>query len=92
MEVKNFPECLLGDDRGALLNDQPMLLIDNAFWTEFERNGFYQCVHRDACGSEQCLGLNTAYIETFGWEAEHLHPLPPEAPAGGNASKCEAVS
>jgi MoaA/NifB/PqqE/SkfB family radical SAM enzyme len=76
VEVKNFPECLLGEDRGALMNAQPLLFIDPAFWPEFERNGFYQCVYRDSCGSEQCLGLNSAYIETFGWEEDHLHPLP----------------
>jgi MoaA/NifB/PqqE/SkfB family radical SAM enzyme len=79
IEVKNFPECLLGADRGALVNAQPLLFIDPAFWPEFERNGFYQCVHREVCGSEQCLGLNSAYVETFGWEAEHLQPLPKPA-------------
>ncbi|WP_344761334.1 radical SAM protein [Actimicrobium antarcticum] len=76
VEVKNFPECLLGSDRGALYNDQPELYIDDAFWTEFMRNGFYQCVHRAKCGSTQCLGLNTAYVKKFGWHAEVLAPLP----------------
>jgi pyruvate-formate lyase-activating enzyme len=78
VEVKNFPHCLLagagvGD---ALVNDQPLLLIDPAFWREFERNGFNQCVHRAACGSEACLGLNTAYARRFGWEADSLTPMP----------------
>jgi MoaA/NifB/PqqE/SkfB family radical SAM enzyme len=77
VEVKNFPHCLLvgagiGD---ALVNDQPVLLIDPAFWDEFARNGFHQCVHRDRCGSRQCLGLNTAYIRRYGWERERLSPL-----------------
>lgn len=76
VEVKNFPQCLLGDDADALVNDQPMLYIDPAFWTEFARNGFYQCVHRDRCGSKQCLGLNAAYVEKYGWEGDLLHPLP----------------
>ncbi len=76
IEVKNFPECLLGSDRAALYNDQPELYIDDAFWTEFMRNGFYQCVHRDQCSSKQCLGLNTAYVKKFGWHKEELSPLP----------------
>jgi MoaA/NifB/PqqE/SkfB family radical SAM enzyme len=76
VEVKNFPECLLGDDRDALENSQPKLLIDPAFWQEFRRNGFEQCVHRSVCGSRQCLGLNTAYVRKFGWQAEVLTPLP----------------
>jgi hypothetical protein len=95
VEVKNFPECLLGSDRGALVNAQPLLFIDANFWPEFERNGFYQCVHREACGSEQCLGLNSAYVDTFGEEAAHLHPLP-KAPefdnSGGEIGKLEATS
>lgn len=76
VEVKNFPQCLLGDDGDALVNDQPMLYIDPAFWREFARNGFYQCVHREQCGSKQCLGLNAAYVEKYGWEEDLLHPLP----------------
>lgn len=77
VEVKNFPHCLLAKAGfgEALVNDQPMLLIDQQFWTEFERNGFHQCVHRSACGSEVCLGLNTAYVNRFGWEADVLQPL-----------------
>lgn len=76
VEVKNFPECLLGEDAEALLNDQPKLLIDPDFWPEFMRNGFEQCVHRHTCGSSKCLGLNTAYIAKYGWQAESLKPLP----------------
>lgn len=75
VEVKNFPECLLGDMRAALHNDQPELHIDDSFWDEFARNGFYQCAHRDRCASGQCLGLNTAYIRKFGWHEDILHPL-----------------
>ena len=75
VEVKNFPECLLGELGDALVNGQPELHIDPDFWREFERNGFYQCVHRDACTSRECLGLNTAYIAKFGTEAELLKPL-----------------
>lgn len=76
VEVKNFPECLLGDDRDVLYNDQPKLFIDPAFWTEFMRNGFYQCVYQDSCGASQCLGLNSAYLEKFGDLAEALLPFP----------------
>jgi MoaA/NifB/PqqE/SkfB family radical SAM enzyme len=76
VEVKNFPECLLGDDRDALDNSQPRLLIDPAFWQEFRRNGFGQCVHRSGCASHQCLGLNTAYVRKYGWQADILVPFP----------------
>jgi len=80
VEVKNFPECLLGDDADALENDQPKLIIDPEFWPEFMRNGFHQCVHRSYCGARRCLGLNTAYVKKFGWLADVLVPLPGEAP------------
>lgn len=75
LEVKNFPECLLGEDRDVLYNDQPTLFIDPAFWTEFQRNGFYQCIYRDKCAATQCLGLNSAYIEKFGQHADSLRPF-----------------
>lgn len=74
-EVKNFPECLLGDDRDALCNDQPKLVIDPDFWPEFMKNGFHQCVHRSYCASRRCLGLNTAYVGKYGWHADVLVPL-----------------
>jgi MoaA/NifB/PqqE/SkfB family radical SAM enzyme len=76
VEVKNVPECLLGDHADALVNDQPQLMIDPRFWDEFGRNGFNQCVYRGSCGSRQCLGLNTAYVKKFGWEADRVSPLP----------------
>jgi MoaA/NifB/PqqE/SkfB family radical SAM enzyme len=75
VEVKNFPECLLGESRNALYNDQPELFIDDAFWIEFMRNGFHQCVHRKKCSSVQCLGLNTAYVKKFGWHEKELIPI-----------------
>jgi len=75
VELKNFPECLLGDDAEALDNDQPRLVIDPEFWPEFMRNGFHQCVHRSYCKSRRCLGLNSAYIDKFGWEADILSPI-----------------
>lgn len=78
VEVKNFPECLLGEDGGALENDQPKLIIDPEFWPEFMRNGFHQCVHRSYCGARRCLGLNTAYVRRYGWHADVLVPLPKE--------------
>ena len=75
VEVKNFPECLLGDDGDALDNGQPELIIDPEFWPEFMRNGFHQCVHRSYCSSKRCLGLNTAYVHKFGWHANVLVPI-----------------
>lgn len=75
VEVKNFPECLLGDLGAALYNDQPKLHIDPTFWTEFMRNGFYECVYRDRCASRQCLGLNRAYTSKFGNHADLLKPF-----------------
>ena len=75
VEVKNFPECLLGEDGDALDNGQPELIIDPEFWPEFMRNGFHQCVHRSYCASKRCLGLNTAYIHKFGWHADVLVPI-----------------
>ncbi|MCI4677301.1 radical SAM protein [Rhodoblastus acidophilus] len=77
-EVKNFPQCLLGDLGDALDNGQPKLVIDPEFWVQFMRNGFHQCAHRDECGARRCLGLNTAYVNRFGWQADLLAPLPRE--------------
>lgn len=84
VEVKNFPQCLLGDDAAALVNTQPQLFIDPAFWSEFTRNGFYQCVYRDRCTSTECLGLSTAYIEKFGYDEGILHPIAPSAAAASS--------
>jgi len=89
VEVKNFPECLLREDRAALDNSQPKLLIDPAFWHEFRRNGFNQCVHRSACGYRHCLGLNSAYIRKFGWHADEFVPF---APVDRAAVEAEAAS
>ncbi|HEY1749494.1 MAG TPA: radical SAM protein [Xanthobacteraceae bacterium] len=75
VEVKNFPQCLLGEDATALMNTQPQLFIDPAFWPEFMRNGFYQCVYRDRCASTECLGLSTAYIAKYGYDEKILQPL-----------------
>jgi MoaA/NifB/PqqE/SkfB family radical SAM enzyme len=87
VEVKNFPECLLGDERDALENGQPKLVIDPAFWPEFMRNGFHQCVHRRYCGARQCLGLNTAYVRKFGWHADELVPFPRETVAADSPQR-----
>jgi MoaA/NifB/PqqE/SkfB family radical SAM enzyme len=75
VEVKNFPECLLGAEGSALMNTQPELLVDPAFWPEFMRNGFYQCVYRDRCASTECLGLSTAYISKYGYDEQILRPI-----------------
>lgn len=75
VEVKNFPECLLGEDTDLLLNDQPQLYIDSDFWIEFEKNGFHQCAYREVCASKKCLGLNSAYIKRHGWHRDELRPI-----------------
>ncbi len=75
IEVKNFPECLLGGDRDVLYNDQPTLFIDPGFWGEFMRNGFDQCIFRSECSSKQCLGLNSAYRGRYGDHADLLKPF-----------------
>lgn len=75
VEVKNFPQCLLAEDGAALMNTQPQLFIDPAFWPEFMRNGFYQCVYRDRCASKECLGLSTAYITKYGYDENILSPI-----------------
>jgi len=80
VELKNFPECLLGEEADALDNNQPYLFIDPSFWPEFQRNGFGRCAHRAACGSRRCLGLNAAYLAKFGWQADRFSPLPPCPP------------
>lgn len=85
IELKNFPQCLLADDADVLENEQPKLVIDPAFWPEFMRNGFNQCVHREICGAENCLGLNTAYIEKFGWHEDVLVPFPLDEVGVGQA-------
>lgn len=76
LEVKNFPECLLGKDREILNNDQPETLVDPKFWPEFWRSGWNQCAHREQCGSVKCMGLTKAYIEKFGWHTNELSPYP----------------
>ena len=77
VEVKNFPECMLGELGDALVNAQPTLIIDPDFWTEFDRNGFYQCPHQAICASTECLGLTTAYKAKFGDEVDILKPIIP---------------
>ena len=73
--VKHYPHCLLGEYADALDNSQPKLFIDPAFWQQFSRNGFDQCVHRESCSSRDCLGLTSAYIEKFGTHSEELVPF-----------------
>lgn len=82
VEIKNFPECMLGEDSSLLVNDQPQLYIDPAFWEEFARNGFYQCPYRENCASTQCLGLNTAYVQRHGDHADILKPFTRNATIG----------
>lgn len=75
VEIKNVPQCLLGEDAHLLENGQPELLIDPAFWIEFDKNGFYRCPHRASCASQTCLGLSEAYITRFGDMVADLRPI-----------------
>lgn len=76
VEVKNVPVCALGPEGRLVENAQPELYIDDRFWDEFSRNNFYQCVHRDTCKAQNCLGLSKAYVDRFGDEADLLTPVP----------------
>jgi MoaA/NifB/PqqE/SkfB family radical SAM enzyme len=76
VEIKNVPVCALGAEGRLVENAQPELHIDDRFWDEFARNGFYDCEHRDRCAARNCLGLPKAYTARFGREAELLSPLP----------------
>lgn len=75
VEVKNIPECLLGEARYTLVNEQPNLLIDPEFWVEFDKNGFHNCAFQSTCKSTGCLGLTEAYIKKYGWEKKILNPF-----------------
>ena len=75
VEVKNFPECLLDGYRDTLVNAQATLMIDPAFWEEFDRNAFYGCPHQESCQSRECLGLTRAYLDKFGPDHDPLSPL-----------------
>lgn len=76
IEVKNIPECLLGEDREVLINRQPHLVIDPDFWAGFDRNGFHNCPHRASCPATECLGLTAGHLQRFPEEMTLLHPLP----------------
>lgn len=78
VEIKNFPHCLLGEYGHLLVNDQPQLYIDPAFWDEFAKNGFDNCPHRGVCSSRQCLGLNAGYVKRHGDHRDILAPIPEE--------------
>lgn len=75
VEIKNFPHCLLDEHQDLLINDQPQLYIDPAFWLEFEKNGFDNCVHRHKCSSQKCLGLNAGYVKRHGDHRDILVPF-----------------
>lgn len=75
VEVKNFPECMLGELSDALVNAQPTLVIDPTFWNEFDRNEFQLCPYRAQCASTECLGLTRAYLDLYGDDRDVLAPL-----------------
>ena len=76
-EVKNFPECLLAVLSDSLVNAQPTLFIDADFWTEFDKNGFYNCPYQASCSSKECLGLTKAYVNKYGSQESALTPICP---------------
>lgn len=75
VEVKNFPVCMLKEYGHTVVNAQPQLFIDDDFWNEFSKNGFYQCEFRKQCKAEDCLGLNSAYIKKYGNDTDLLSPI-----------------
>ena len=75
VEVKNFPVCMLKEYGHTVVNGQPQLFIDDDFWDEFSKNGFYQCEFREQCKAEDCLGLNSAYVKKYGSDIGLLSPL-----------------
>lgn len=88
--VKNFPECLLGDQRDAVDSYHAETLIDPDYWKEYERNELGRCAHRSVCTSTNCFGLTTAYVDKHGWDTDILRPF--VAPPGQVAVHRRSVS
>lgn len=80
--LKGFPECLSPEAPCFVNSDFPLNLIQDDFWSEFAKNGFGACVHRDRCSSRECWGLSSAYIEKYGDERNLLSPRTASGGAG----------
>lgn len=80
--LKGFPECLSPEAPCFVNSDFPLNLIQDDFWSEFSKNGFGACVHRDRCSSRECWGLSSAYIEKYGDERNFLSPRTGSGVAG----------
>ena len=72
--LKGFPECLSLGAPGYFDSQFPVNLIDQAFWDNFDENGFGACPHRSVCKAKGCFGLSAAYVEKFGPERDLLAP------------------
>lgn len=81
--LKGFPECLSPEGPCFVNSDFPLNLIQDDFWSEFSKNGFGACVHRERCSSRECWGLSSAYIEKYG---DERHLLSPRTGNGGAGS------
>lgn len=73
--LKGFPECLSPGTPIFIDSDFPLNLIQDDFWSEFAKNGFGTCVHKNFCSARECWGLSIAYIEKFGDERQLLSPI-----------------
>jgi len=84
-----FPECLLGEHRDVVDNHRSDTHIHAEFSQRSKEHGGFSCVHQDRCPSfmRSCVGLHERYVEVFGDEAEHLHPLPPLSEGGPEAGR-----
>lgn len=76
--VKYVPRCLLGAHGSKLDNSQPDVLIVEDFWSTFP---LFNCAFEAHCEhSEECMGLQHAYVNKFGWELAVLAPAPRARP------------
>jgi len=73
--LKSFPECLSPGEPAVFDNEFPLALLPRAFWQEFDRNQFGECVHKARCRAQRCWGLCQAYRAKFGDERGLLRPM-----------------
>lgn len=80
--LKGFPECLSPGVPCYIDSDFPLNLIQDDFWSEFSKNGFGTCIHKENCSARECWGLSHAYREKFGDERRLLSPCTVNCIAG----------